>query len=203
MNNYRCLYLTDRLSLELGLAHSTVTEAPDFKSCSKSSSTFMGRDLYKLRPELLFHNLDNMFENEYVSLELCSLLKLNSDEKYFRSSITRLMARYLTSNNLINARAGGKLIINRHLEPIFGDAVDVTVFTMQTHLNRHYSSKSFLPTLPNIDHAQRRINDEMQNLFFDMPAIPGSRTGSLAALGGPRFQEVQKTVRECIDDLSL
>ncbi len=150
----------------------------------------------------------------YISNELCSLFNLPSGTQLSRVQVSRLLIEYIKSNGLSTGR---KINVNNALASVFGDenrrlavsreyfirtgslgspTAEVSYFSIQLFLNHNFSQTPFIPPLPDIAPAQLRVNEELQELVFDRPADPEALEGSLKALGGPRFQELQMIVED-------
>lgn len=145
------------------------------------------------------------------------MLGLPSNSELSRIAVTRLIIDFIKSNGLAQGR---KITVDNRLGTVLGNdhyrlaisqehrlrsgahyppSPEVTYFNLQLFLSHNFSSTPFIPPLPEIAPAQRRVNEELQLMVIDRPANSHARSGSLRALGGPRFQELQKIVAATYD----
>lgn len=141
------------------------------------------------------------------------MLGIPSNSELSRIDVTRLLINFIKLNRLAQGR---KITVDNRLATVLGNehyrlaisqehrdwrtgaqrppSADVTYFNLQLFLSHNFSLTPFVPPLPKIAPAQRQVNEELQLIVFDRPADSQARSGSLQALGGPRFQELQKLV---------
>ena len=79
---------------------------------------------------------NNGLNKEYLlSEELCMFLKLEKNSKMSRTKVTKKLLEYIKENKLGNKR---DINIDEKLKKLI-DAEKVTYFTIQKHMNKHYT----------------------------------------------------------------
>ena len=75
-----------------------------------------------------------------ISEELCSFMNLEPGTKVARTEVTQFITKYIKDNNLQKISDKRYIIPNEALHKLWNtkDDDEVTFFTIQSHMNRHY-----------------------------------------------------------------
>jgi chromatin remodeling complex protein RSC6 len=69
-----------------------------------------------------------------LSNELCEFLNIENNSKMSRTEVTKKLIKYIKDNNL---HESNKILLDEKLDVLF-DGSDITFFTLQKHMNKHY-----------------------------------------------------------------